>query len=202
MNTTIARIITLLMAMVILASCQPAASDPNPLNATPVADDETVVVAQTALASLPTTDPALVSVVTQTPCAFVWGTLPQPQLAAAMNEALIAAGLRGIEAASSSYGEYCGGNFYAMDTSFEFFIPVSVGSSDDALGTTAAQIIALVQRFPMEQRPAPNRGYLQLIFSSADGERVIRVQENDAIRALGSSPVSGAALIATLEALQ
>jgi hypothetical protein len=188
--------------LLLLAACQPDTSDPNPLNATAsaVANAETVADASTALASLPTaeTPTILTSDATATPCAFVWATRPQIELTARVNQVLLDAGLRGIEASASSYGETCGAAFLAMDTSFDFFIPTEAGGSDEALGTLAAQLIALVRDIPLAERPAPNRGYFTLLVVGGAEERTIRVREDDALAALVAHPAGGAALLDAL----
>jgi hypothetical protein len=190
----------------LLAACQPAAPEPNPLNLTATAqmDAETVAAAATALANLPTAATAAVTTsdATATPCAFMWATRPQIELTARVNQALLDAGLRGIEASASSYGETCGAAFLAMDTSFDFFIPTEAGNSDEALGTLAGQLIALVLDIPMEERPAPNRGYLTLMVVGGATERTIRVRETDALAALEANPSGGAPLLLALVAAQ
>jgi hypothetical protein len=183
--------------------CAAAPTEPNPLNqtATARADAETVAAAQTALASLPTAPAAESS----TACAWMWATVPQIALTAQVNDALLAAGLRGIEASASSYGETCanaeGSRFVAMDTSFDFFIPVEAGRTDEALGDIAAQLIAIVRGFPREQRPGINPGYIRFIIVSPQDDRILRVRENDALAALEAHS-GGAALLAALEAAQ
>lgn len=198
--------IPLLMMVILLAACQPAASDPNPLNATAsaVADADTVAAASTALASLPTAETPVVTTsdATATPCAFMWATRPQIDLTARVNQALLDAGLRGIEVSASSYGETCGAAFLAMDTSFEFFIPTDAGGDDQTLGALAAQLIALVRDIPMAERPAPNRGYFTLIVVGGAEERTIRVREDAALAALESNPTGGAPLVNALIAAE
>ncbi len=199
-------ILTILLILLFLAACQPAASEPNPLNltASAVANAETVADASTALASLPTAETPAVTPgdATATPCAFMWATRPQIELTTRVNQALLDAGLRGIEASASSYGETCGARFFAMDTSFDFFIPTDAGGTDEALGGLAAQLIALVRDIPMQERPAPNRGYFTLIIVGGAEERTIRVREDAALAALVANPAGGAALIAALEAAE
>lgn len=198
-----AKTIRLILILLLLAACQPAASDPNPLNMTATAqvDAETIAAAETAVANLPTGETTSGDA-TATPCAFMWTTRPQIELTTRMNQALVDAGLRGIEASASSYGESCGAAFLAMDTSFDFFIPTEAGNSDEALGTLARQLIALVRDIPMEERPAPNRGYFTLIVVGSAEERTIRLRESEALAALEANPASGAALLAALEAAQ
>ena len=125
----------------------------------------------------------------QVECAFMWANGPLPELSDDFDKALKEAQPQ-ASGYAEAYGENCIDNegnivrFLTMETDFYVTLKVSDLEDRQALGELIKQVLAVVAKFPKEDTPGPQPGYvgitfkaptdeLRLWFTQTDGEAAI-----------------------------
>jgi hypothetical protein len=126
---------------------------------------------------------------TTTECAYVWARESLPDLSEDFKEALQEVQPQ-ADGYAEAYGENCihsQGNvvrFLAMET--DFFVKLKVRDLDDkqALGEWIEQVLNVVAKFPVENTPGPQSGYVGITFESPGDELRLWFTQMDAEAAL------------------
>ena len=122
-------------------------------------------------------------------CGFAWAREPSPDLSQDFKEALKDVQPQ-ADGSVEAYGENCINNqgevvrFLAMETDFHVTLKVSDLEDKQSLGELIEQVLAVVAKFPTEDTPGPQPGYvgitfeapadeLHLWFAQTDGETTI-----------------------------
>ncbi len=148
--------------------------------------------------------------VTETPsagyteCAWNWATQSLPDVSAAVQSAMEAAGLTGVTASAEAYGENCitgegvVDHFATMETDFRISVEVPSLTDTAALGNLLEQILVVLDTFPPGVTPGPNSGYVGVTFQAGSDELRLwfTVVDGESARALG---MHGAALLDKLQ---
>ena len=110
-----------------------------------------------------------------TECAYVWARESLPNLSQDFKEALQEVQLQ-ADGYAEAYGENCmdsQGNivrFLAMETDFYITLEVDELEDKQALGELIEQILAVVAKFPVENTPGPQPGYVGITFEAPGDE--------------------------------
>jgi hypothetical protein len=125
-----------------------------------------------------------------TECGFVWANNPLPELSDNFDRTL-----KNTQPQASGYAEAYGENcidnqgnivrFLTMETDFHIMLKVNDLEDKQALGELIEQVLAVVAKFPPEDTPGPQPGYvgitfkapadeLRLWFTQTDGEIAIK----------------------------
>lgn len=124
-----------------------------------------------------------------TACGFMWASNPLPELSDNFDKAL-----KEVQSQASGYAEAYGENcvdnegnvvrFLTMETDFHITLKVNDLEDKQALGNLIEQVLAVVAKYPPEDTPGPQPGYvgitfeapideLRLWFTQTDGETAI-----------------------------
>ena len=145
------KLLRTLFLVLIFAACRPL---PAPISPTPT---ETL------------TDPAY-----PPQCAYVWARQELPELSAQVQQAFDEAGMTGVTARAGAYGENCvdeKGNvvyFATMETDFYVTVKVADLTDTENMGKLLEQILVLLDKFPPDQTPGPQPGYIGVTFQAGD----------------------------------
>lgn len=124
-----------------------------------------------------------------TECSFVWARKSLPDLSKDFKEAL-----RDVQPQAEGYAEAYGENcidsqgnvvrFLAMET--DFYVALKVRDLEDkqALGELIEQALAVVAKFPVEETPGPQPGYVGITFEAPGNELRLWFTQRDAETAL------------------
>jgi hypothetical protein len=128
------------------------------------------------------------------PCYFNWATQPLPELSEKIQDAINAAGLRGVLATAEAYGEDCYDSqtnkpvsFGALETDFHITAKVTNLTNKDDLGNSLEKILVVLDAFPIGKIPGPQPGYINVSFQTGSDELNIMftVTAGTTARALG-----------------
>ncbi len=139
-----------------------------------------------------------------TQCAWNWATQSLPEVSAAVQSAMDAAGLTGVTASAEAYGENCitgegvVDHFAAMETDFRIRVEAPSLTDAAALGDLLERILVVLDAFPPGVTPGPNAGYVGVTFQAGSDELRLwfTVVDGESARALG---LHGAALLDELQ---
>jgi hypothetical protein len=173
-----------------------------------------VGIEQQSVEPLPPTPAPEIMVITAVPtpatptyegCAWSWANEDQPDLTARLGAALEAQQIAYTQLRVYAFGENCGdasgsvAYFAAMETDFELTLTAASVSDREALGNTAAAVLAIiVTDFPADSTPGPMDGRIQITFSDGTQSWSALVRQNWAA-ALLDQGLNGATLITALE---
>lgn len=145
------------------------------------------------------------------PVTMVWNSHKLEDLSAQFQAALDEAGLEGAEGAAEVFGEDWyesasggAGNqetcyFSAMQTDFYVTLRAASLADREALGRSLAKILDALGRFPPEETPGPQPGFLDVTLVAGDEHQALRVLVPEARQARARG-LSGAALMEALDA--
>ncbi len=128
------------------------------------------------------------------PCAFRWASQPLPDLTAQLSEALAQAGLEVASARAEAYGENCVDEngqvvyFATMETDFRVTLNVARLDDEAELGRLLDMTLAVLDKFPPEETPGPQPGYIGIAFEAASGGMLnlwFQASRADALRRQG-----------------
>jgi heat shock protein HslJ len=143
------------------------------------------------------------------PFYMAWNSHRLEELSEQVQGALDKAGLVGAEGYAEAYGEdwyeqaedagdsptLC--NFSIMETDFYVTLPVEDLADYDSMGTQVAEILAVVDGFPVEETPGPQPGHVEVQFISGGEEARLRVPVTEAAQARAGG-LAGAKLLEAL----
>lgn len=123
-----------------------------------------------------------------TECAFMWANEPLPELSDDFNQAL--KDISGAEGYAQAYGENCVSNegevvhFLAMET--DFYVTLKVENLEDkqTLGELVEQVMGVLAKFPTDEIPGPQPGYVGINFETPEDEFRLWVTRTDIATAL------------------
>ncbi len=124
------------------------------------------------------------------PCAFVWARRELPELSAQLEEALQGLDVPRLTARAVAYGEDCldedGNPVYFATRQTDFYVMLEVESLQDEarLGDLLERVLTALGRFPTDQTPGPNPGYVSITFQAAGEARQLRFAITQAEQAL------------------
>ncbi len=181
------KFLPLLAAIIcILAACGPIPIDPLP--------------ATVALA-IPTPTPTPLA---YEQCGWQWATQPLPQLSDALQTALRENGLPEASAYAEAYGENCidgtgkVNRFAALQTDFHVTLDAQNLNDAQELGKLLEQALAVLARFPPDQTPGPQPGYIGITYTN--GSEAFRLWFNQTrLNELRVKGLSGADLFNVLK---
>jgi hypothetical protein len=111
------------------------------------------------------TETAVVVTDTPAPCAYAWSNSELPEETARLMDALKQAGLGGVLATVSAYGENCVDtanntviSFAALESDFYFTLKVTDATDQVEMGNWADKILAVADQFPPGKVPGPSLG--------------------------------------------
>lgn len=124
-----------------------------------------------------------------TECGFVWARESLPDVSQEFDSALKEV-LPQANGRAEAYGENCLNNqgevvrFLAMET--DFYVTIKVEDLDDkqALGDLIEQVLGVVAKFPVEETPGPQLGYVGILFEAPGDEARLWFTRIDAQAAL------------------
>jgi hypothetical protein len=122
-------------------------------------------------------------------CAYVWAHKPLPDLSNDFGEELKEIQLQ-VDGYAEAYGENCVDsqgdvvNFLAMETDFYVTLEVKGLEDKEILGELIEQVLAVVARFPVEDTPGPQLGYVGITFKAPGDELRLWFTQSDAEAAL------------------
>jgi hypothetical protein len=126
---------------------------------------------------------------TTQPCGFQWAINPLPEISERAQAALDDAGLKG-SARAEVFGENCLNAdmsvqyFASMETDFRFVLDASDLADRSALGDLAAVAVAIVERFPVNELPGTQPGYIGITFTAGDQTVNVWFARQDGVDAL------------------
>lgn len=126
---------------------------------------------------------------TTTECAYMWARESLPDLSKDFKEALHEVQPQ-ADGYAESYGENCidsQGNvvrFLAMETDFYVTLKVKDLEDKQALGEWIEQVLIVVTKFPVEDTPGPQPGYVGITFEAPGDELRLWFTQLDAESAL------------------
>ena len=126
---------------------------------------------------------------TSSECAYMWARKSLPDLSKDFEEALKEMQPQ-ADGYAEAYGENCMDNqgnvvnFLAMET--DFYVTLEVKNLEDkqALGELIEQVLAAVAKFPAEDTPGPQPGYVGITFKAPGDELRLWFTQMDAQTAL------------------
>ena len=159
-----------------------------------------------------TPSPAVEDILTVTPtgeftgqCAYMWANQELPEVSLELHQAFENAGISGVEARASAYGENCMdpasntvARFSAMQTDFYLTITVPDTADTQAMGDWVERVLPVIDQFPPGQVPGPNPGYIGMRFTSDSDEQNLWFTRQKA-QELISAGTTGSALFDTLQ---
>jgi hypothetical protein len=154
------------------------------------------------LAPVPMTDTP-VQDSADTECGYAWASEPLVDLSKEFGDALKKAQLEATGYAEA-YGENCLNNqgevvrFLAMETDFHVTLKVEKLEDKEALGELTEQALAVIARFPVNNTPGPQPGYIGITFSAPGDELRLWFTQADAKVALENG-LHGEKLFNTLQ---
>ena len=137
---------------------------------------------------------------------MMWSPHRLDGLSQQVQGALDAAGIEGAEATAEAYGEdwfeqgEAGGsltlcNFSVMETDYYILLPVETLTDLDVLGTLLARVMAVLDRFPPEDTPGQQPGYVRVAFISRGNEEGwVRFSVTEGVQAREDGLTGGALL--------
>jgi len=135
------------------------------------------------------TDTASPQDFTATECGFVWARESLPDLSKDFKKAL-----KDVQPQANGYAEAYGENcidsqgnvvrFLAMETDFYVMLKVEDLEDKQALGEWIEQVLAVVTKFPVENTPGPQPGYVGITFEAPGDELRLWFTQMDAEAAL------------------
>ncbi len=122
-------------------------------------------------------------------CAFVWASMPLPELSNEFDQALkvVQPEANGY---AEAYGENCINNqgevvrFLAKETDFHTMLKVDDLENKQALGKLAKQVMEVLAGFPVNETPGPQPGYIGITFEAPGDELRLWFAQTDAEAAL------------------
>ena len=105
-------------------------------------------------------------------CGYMWASKALTDVSSQLQEAIQAAGLKGVSGRAEAYGENCVDenqkvvSFSAMETDFRIQVETESLKDRQALGNLAEQILIILDKFPAEKTPGPQAGYVGIAFKS------------------------------------
>lgn len=120
------------------------------------------------------------SVESPSQCAYTWAYHDLPEISAEF-QAAVKALVPEADAHASAFGEDClsadgrAVSFGAMETDFYVIIPVSDLNDNEALGNIAAQLLPILDNFPLSKVSGPKEGFLEITFRAGEDQRFFRV---------------------------
>lgn len=125
-----------------------------------------------------------------TECAFAWAREPLADLSKEFDEALKEVHPQ-VSGRAEAYGENCLNDqgevarFLAMETDFYVTLQVKDLEDKQALGELIEQVLTVVARFPPEDTPGPQPGYVRITFVSRGDELRLWFTQVEAKAVLG-----------------
>jgi hypothetical protein len=126
-----------------------------------------------------------------TACGFMWASNPLPELSDDFNKAL-----RKVQPQASGYAEAYGENcidnegkivrFLTKETDFHVTLNVNNLEDKQTLGELIEQVVAVVAKYPPEDTPGPQPGYVGITFEAPTDELHLWFTQMDAETALKS----------------
>ena len=126
---------------------------------------------------------------TSSECAYMWARKSLPDLSKDFEEALKEMQPQ-ADGYAEAYGENCMDNqgnvvnFLAMETDFYVTLEVKGLEDKEILGELIEQVLAVVARFPVEDTPGPQLGYVGITFKAPGDELRLWFTQSDAEAAL------------------
>jgi hypothetical protein len=175
------RWICLMFCALLIAGCahsSPAATG----NATEPLDD--VIAPTNTFVPSATPSPQPEVIITETPsasapCAWMWAEQPLPEVSIDLTRALQEAGLDGVVASASAFGENCVtgpdndykiDHFASMQTDFHLTIHVEKLADKQELGGWIERVMPVIESIPAESLKGPNPGQVSIRFTSGENE--------------------------------
>ena len=124
-----------------------------------------------------------------TECAYMWARKPLPDLSEDFKEALKEVQPQ-ADGYAEAYGENCvdsQGNvvrFLSMETDFYATLEVEGLRDKQSLGELTEQVLNVVSKFPIEDTPGPQPGYVGINFEAPEDEFRLWFTQSDADAAL------------------
>jgi len=143
------------------------------------------------------------SVESSSQCAYTWAYKDLPEISAEF-KAAVKALLPEADGHASAFGEDClsadgrAVSFGAMETDFYVIIPVSDLNDNDALGNVVAQLLPIMDNFPLSKLSGPKEGFLEITFRAGEDQRVFRIPLPRG-RELREQSLSGVKLIEAIQ---
>ena len=138
-----------------------------------------------------------------TDCGFMWASNPLPELSGDFDKAL-----KQVQPQASGYAEAYGENcidnegnvvrFLTKETDFHITLKVNNLEDKQALGELIEQVLAVVAKFPKEETPGPQPGYVGITFEAPTDELRLWFTQMDAETAIESG-AKGEALFNALQ---
>jgi len=128
----------------------------------------------------PPAEPPPASAAANQPCAYTWATHDLPEVSAEF-ESAVKALIPEAEAHATAFGEDCmdadgrAVNFSAMETDFYVFVSVSELNDNETMGDLIAQILPVLDLFPLSKVAGPNEGFVEITFRAGDDQKVFRI---------------------------
>jgi len=126
---------------------------------------------------------------TYTECSFVWARESLPDLSKDFKEAL-----KDVQSQANGYAEAYGENcmdsqgnvvrFLAMETDFYVTLEVKDLQDRQALGELIEQVLDVAAKFPVEDTPGPQPGYVGITFEAPGDELHLWFTQSDAETAI------------------
>lgn len=137
-------------------------------------------------------------------CAYMWANGPLPELSDDFDKAL-----KEAQPQASGYAEAYGENcidgegkivrFLTMETDFHIALKVNDLEDKQALGKLIEQVLAVVAKFPLEDTPGPQPGYVGITFEAPTDELRLWFTQIDGESAIENG-LQGEELFNTLQA--
>jgi hypothetical protein len=186
---------TLFTALVLNACTFPVLFQVSPTPTVPTATQKFPAITETIISTQDSTDSA---------CYFNWAKKALPELSKKFEEALKDVSLQ-ADGYAEAYGENCINQdnevvyFAAMET--DFYITLNVEDLEDkqVLGDLIEEVFTVMEKFPAEETPGPQPGYVGITFEASDDSIYIWVMRTEVESALENG-LQGAELINSLQA--
>jgi hypothetical protein len=168
----------LILLLLLCTACTPAGPVQPMSSVTAPPETATVQVTDT-----PTQDS------TYTECGYAWATQPLADLSQTFDEALKEA-IPQSSGRAEAYGENCLNSqgevvrFLTMETDFHITIQVQGLEDKQTLGTLTEQVLTVIGRFPVDETPGPQPGYVGIIFAASGDDLRLWFTQTDAETAL------------------
>ena len=137
-------------------------------------------------------------------CAYMWANNPLPELSDNFNKVL-----KDVQPQANGYAEAYGENcidnegnivrFLTMETDFYIMLKVDDLEDKQALGELIEQVLAVVAKFPKEDTPGPQPGYVGITFEAPTDELHLWFTQTDGETAIKNG-LKGEELFNTLQA--
>jgi hypothetical protein len=138
-------------------------------------------------------------------CAYVWASRPLPEYTDLLMAAYRSAGIEGVQADVSAYGENCVDveskqilRFLTMRSEFYISLSAEDLENKDALGRQLMTVLTVLQRFPPDTFPGPEPSTIVMRFESGEDASILSFRMDQFEQALEDG-LRGAAMYEALD---